>query len=397
MNQYSAILDIGSSKIICMICSAAHRDGLAIHGAGICEYKGYRHGSFVDERALCDAVVEAIHAAEVEAKRRVRDIAVGVPAPFSFLHVNDCVVDINGARITDDDVEELLNISLDFEHPKGYELVHSTPVAFRIDGMEKAENPVGDVGRKLSARVSHVFVRSDFKKLVDEALESIELEADIYVSVPLATGLFLIPQRERMNKALLIDVGHTHTDVCLLRNAALADMRTLDIGGMHFSNDLAYGLQIPAAVAENVKRRYVYSLDYQDTIDIIRIPDSQALRVEHEVVQFILEERTKELADLIAEASHSMGATIEPGLPIYLTGGGISLMRGSCEFLERYYGVPVEVKMPWMPRLSSPNYASAYGVMDFVLRADGGEGAPLPKRETKNNKWMKKLIDFFTK
>ena len=44
MSQYTAVLDIGSSKVICLICSPDGKDSIVVHGAGIREYKGYKRG-----------------------------------------------------------------------------------------------------------------------------------------------------------------------------------------------------------------------------------------------------------------------------------------------------------------------------------------------------------------
>lgn len=85
MGQNTAILDIGSSKVICLICGTDGRDNIIVQGAGIKEYPGYKRGAFSDEQLLSDAIVEALGAAEAEARHRVRDISVGVPAPFTRL------------------------------------------------------------------------------------------------------------------------------------------------------------------------------------------------------------------------------------------------------------------------------------------------------------------------
>ena len=41
MKQNTAILDIGSSKVICLICSAQGRDSITVRGAGVKEYPGF--------------------------------------------------------------------------------------------------------------------------------------------------------------------------------------------------------------------------------------------------------------------------------------------------------------------------------------------------------------------
>ncbi len=397
MSQNTAILDIGSSKVICLICGEDGRDNILVQGAGIREYKGYRRGVLEDEQSLADAIIDALSAAETESKHRVRDISVGVPAPFIRLICREGALSLEGKRrrITHRDVDELINASLDFQAPEGCELISSTPVEFRVDGALRADTPVGANAAELSALVSHIYADARFKRLVSDALLRVGLDADLYIAVPLSEGLFVIPEEERSRGAVLIDTGAAHTDVCLYRNAALVDMRTVDVGGNHFTSDLSYGLGLPNATAETVKRRYVYSLDYQDSIDTIRHPNGGVMRVEHETIQYIIEERTRELGALILAAMGEMG--VVPGGPesVYMTGGGVTLMRGSCEFMEREMNLPIQVRMPWMPRLSSPNYASAFSVMDFVIHATDEDNAGRLEGAGARRKALRKLRDFF--
>lgn len=395
MAQCSTVLDIGSSKVICLICTPVGRDGVVVRGAGIKEYQGYRLGEFEDENHLAAAVSAAVTAAENESSTRIGRLSVGVPAPFSKVIVQHVGLELGGKRINERLMERLINESLDFEQPEGYTLMHSTPFEFMIDGAYRGEIPIGVTAKTVHAAVSHVFVRDSLRRVVTDALAKHGLRADMFIAVPLADALFLIPERVRADRALLIDVGYTHTDVALIRNAALAAVRTVDAGGRHFASDLAYATQLPLSVTENTKRRYVYSLDYQDTIDTIRLSGGKVIKVDHEVVQYVIEERTRELCDLIREAAADMGAASLADIPVYLTGGGVTLMRGSCEFMEAYLGIPIRVSMPWMPRLSSPNYSSAFSVMDFVLKADSDDVAGVVGSHG-GGRLVRKIVDFFT-
>ena len=116
--------------------------------------------------------------------------------------------------------------------------------------------------------------------------------------------------------------------------------------------------------------------------------------VEHEAIQYIIEERTRELCRLIREALGEMGVEITPKLPVYMS-GGVTLMRGCCEFMEKELGTSVQVRMPWMPRLSSPNYASAFSVMDFVMHASDEDNAGRLEGARPGKNVFKKLIDLF--
>ncbi|MBQ2662394.1 MAG: rod shape-determining protein [Clostridia bacterium] len=405
MSQYTAVLDIGSSKIVCLICSPDGKGRIVVHGAGICEHRGYKQGELVDEPQFTEAIINAINQAEKEAKRYVKELSVGVPAPFVRLVLNEGTVKFREGEvkyIDHEDMEALINSSLKFKKPEGYELMHSTPVEFRTDDVVSANIPLGATADKLSATVSHLFVDSRFKHAVSSALDKIGLDADLYIGVPLSSGIFVIPDEERAKTAILIDVGAMHTDISVVQNSALIDLQTIDLGGWHFANDLSFGLKLDLSLAESVKRRYVYSLDYQDSIDTIRIPGEGAFKVEHEAIQYIVEERTNELIDLIAQSLDEMGVALTDDVPVYLTGGGIALMRGSCEYMERAMGVPVKMRMPWMPRLSSPNYASAFSVIDFVMHASDDDNAgklqgTVPRQESIFELIIKKIKSFFSR
>ena len=110
---------------------------------------------------------------------------------------------------------------------------------------------------ELGALVSHMYVREDFVKAMEQVLATLDIEISMSVSSQLFGALAIIPEKERVRPAILIDVGYTHTDVSLVENAALTDMRTIEIGGKHFASDLAFGLDVPLETAEQVKRRYV--------------------------------------------------------------------------------------------------------------------------------------------
>ena len=82
MKHNTAILDIGSSKVICLICSAEGRDSITVRGAGVKEYDGFVGNRFADEQQFANAVVDSIAMAEGEARVRIKDLSVGVPASF---------------------------------------------------------------------------------------------------------------------------------------------------------------------------------------------------------------------------------------------------------------------------------------------------------------------------
>ena len=257
MGQNTAILDIGSSKIICLLCCPDGREGFLVRGAGIREYDGYRDGRFLDVQQFSGALVEALTMAEEEAKIRVRNLNIGVPAPFLKLIVHDGRVELGGRgkKVTMDTVDQLIDASLEFAQPEGYALMHSTPIEFDTGAGPRPEVPVGQAAPYLSGPVSHVYVQEELKSLISAALDKVGLDADMYIGAPLSSGLFVIPPAERADCAVLIDVGARHTDLSVLRGNALVACESIPVGGGHFTGDLAYAFGISRSAAESIKRR----------------------------------------------------------------------------------------------------------------------------------------------
>ena len=110
----AAILDIGSSKVVCLCGSSVHTDGILVHGVGICEYAGFENGEFNDMASLGEAVLTAIEDAEQQSCTRIREVAVAVPAPFVKLITTRATLHIESRnrRITVDDIDDVISMSL---------------------------------------------------------------------------------------------------------------------------------------------------------------------------------------------------------------------------------------------------------------------------------------------
>lgn len=370
MAKQMTILDIGSSKVVCLICCIDEGDTLVVQGAGVKGYKGYKKGRFISEKSLRSAVIEAVTGAENEAKRRVRSIVVGVNAPFCRVDINQGGVKVSSqsGRVTERDVQELITSSFT-EAPEGFDPIQSTPVCFKVDdGEYEFSMPIGKSADILSGKISHVAVEADYKALIRDILFELKIEISNFVAAPQALGAFLIPSEEIARDALIVDMGSTHTDVILQNNGAIIDMRTIDAGGMHITTDISYIFGTSLRESERIKRNHTFGLDCRGTF-IDAKNDADEVRTINAVdVQDVIDARVMELADMIAMCADDMGVPCGHGQKIYFTGGGITLMRGSMEFLSRYLDIEAVNQMLWMPRLSSQNYASAYAVMMMALK-----------------------------
>lgn len=395
----AAVLDIGSSKVVCLCGSMADGDGIVVHGAGVCAYEGYRDGAFIDKQSLHNAVVEALQKAEQESRIRIRDVALTVPAAFSDLLLTDATLSLGRPRKTEAaDIDRLIALSLEKCKKKpGYTLMHSTPVFFLVDGVSSTEVPEGITTDEISALISHMFVQEAYIRTVQESLDDMGVEISMCVSAQLGESVMLIPEKERVRPAVLIDVGYYQTEISVVENTALTAISTLPIGGYQFASDLSFGLDVPMDAAEQAKRRYVFSLDLQEKSEVLRTA-AGSKKVSRSAISYIIEARATELAGMLRREMENMGVNLDARPAVYVSGGGLLMMRGGLDFMRKALNLPLKRDMPWTPRLSSPNYCSAFGALDFVLKANRPqEDTTASGSEEKLGSLLKKIKEFFMK
>lgn len=291
--KQSVIIDIGSSKVLAMVVCPAADGAIIVQNAEERTYSGYRFGELPNAAALSDALESIASALRSSQGIRLRSACVGVPAPFTKTLLNSCrqPVESRSHRVTEPDIDLLLEQAADFTPPEGFTLMHSSLFNFELDGMAAEHSPVGKAAKEISADAAHTFVDSAFAAVVSDALRSTGIAADPFVSSQLTGALFTIPEPDRENGAILIDCGGQHCDVSLIYDNALLCSESIGIGGEHFTRDIAYGLRLPFSTAESIKRRYVFGLDYGGSVERVMIPGEGLATLSCGAIQSVIEAR----------------------------------------------------------------------------------------------------------
>ena len=367
--KHTTVIDIGSSKVSCMSAGTAADGALVIHGIESRRYSGYRLGGLPQIGALTDALDSALAALQENTGLHIRSVSVGVPAPFVRTAVTACEIEVDSrnGRVTPADLDYLIDTAADIGQQDGFELMHSAPFDYRLDGMPCDGDPIGLPADKLSASFCHAFVDRRFSSLVTDVLAGFGISVGSFVSTGAACSAFTIPFEERMRGAVLIDCGGTHTDVSAIRGNALIRTESVGIGGVHITNDVALGLRLPEQTAEELKRRYVFGLDFGQSAQLVRIPNEGVFEIEDATIQMIIEARAEELAEALAASLDSIESELPENAPVYMVGGGIASMRGGTEYLSKKTGREILLNMPRLNRLNTVSHAPVLALAQFML------------------------------
>ncbi len=369
MKTTIAAMDFGTSKIVALVAETSGRQRCDIVGAGIATYDGFLGGQWNAPELLNEAIASAIHEAEEQSHTRIREIHLGVPGDFSQVRTIEAKVELQGAdpRVTEKDIGELFQRATTQLGDVRGNIIHRSPAWFIVDDGKKTLEPMGVRGYELRAMVSFVIADQFFLDDMSERFRALGITVNGCFSTPTGQAMLFIPDEERDRTAVLVDIGYLTTEVMTVEGDALTYLKVLPVGGGHIAADVAYGLEITLASAEQVKRAYVYGLkEAQNTFEAVD-KNGENVTFKREEVERVLEPRADEICEVVRDAVRGSGVRLGNWSPVYLTGGGMALNRGGKDFLAAKLDKPVRELPRKAVKLSSPAYSSALGLLDLII------------------------------
>lgn len=385
-SKYVSCLDFGSSKISVMIAESGINNTFNIRGTGEMEYAGFYNGGFVEPEKLYEAIAGCILKAETNSGIKVEKLHIGVPAEFTFVECKNSSVAFNKRlKIGDQEVANLFSLASREVKHDGATIISRSPIYFLLDDSRKVIDPKGEVSTRLSGQISFTLADNKFIELIDNIVKNMGLKEVEYVSSSLAESLYLLDPQVRDSGAILIDVGYLTSFVALVKGDGLMALNQFSVGGGHISADLCQILQISFKEAENLKRKVVLSLAATDSDYYEVTVNGNVTPVSAKLTNQIVASRLDMIVELINRCLIKMKGNSY--LPIFITGGGVCLLKGGKDYLSKGVGENVEMLSSKIPQLSKPTYSSILGLLDLALKEQKNQKVGFFQR-IKN--WFKK-------
>ncbi|MFZ8845312.1 cell division protein FtsA [Thermoflexus sp.] len=373
-------MDIGSSKICTLVGEADEAGVLRILGVGVVPARGIRRGVVVNIAEATDAIRASVERAERTSGYQIRRAIVGIAGPYvASVNSKGTASVLRGERgITPADVQRAVENARVIAIPHSREILHVLPRAFTVDGQEGIRDPIGMYGFRLEAEVHIVTAEVGPLANLRRCIESAQIEVEEFVLSPLASAEAVITEGEREMGVALVDIGAGTTDLAVFVEGSVAYTTVIPVGGQHITNDLAYGLHVPAPVAEEIKIRHGHALaaaiPAEEQITVQGFGDNGPVTFSRREMAEIIEARVQEIFQLVLVELQKSG--YERLLPAGLVlCGGTALLPGIREVAREHTGMPVRIGMPWdlgglAETLRSPAFATAVGLLRWGLRAD---------------------------
>ena len=379
------VLDVGTSKIVCLIARLDPSEGNAgarqrgagcrILGIGHQRARGMKAGQVVDMEEAEAAIRLAVDAAERMAGLQVERVVVTASGGRLVSQQFAAQVAIGGKAVTDGDVHRVLEASCARTAGPSRAVLHSLPLAFSLDEARGIRDPKGMIGDTLAADLHVVSCEAAAARNLLLAIERCHLGIETYVAAPYASSLSALIEDEAEMGATVIDFGAGSTSMAVIGGGGLTHVDGVAVGGNHVTMDVARGLNIRLNSAERLKTLYggvlTSSSDERETIAVEQVGDEmeQVAHLPRSHLVRIIRPRVEEILELVRDRLKAKGHPTHAGSRIIITGGA-SQLTGMPEAVRRTLGGQVRLGRPMpvqgLPESGrSPAFAAAVGLLMY--------------------------------
>ncbi|MFA5041220.1 MAG: cell division protein FtsA [Bdellovibrionales bacterium] len=349
-------LDIGSSKIVCLIARSENDAPPRVVGIGHQLSEGMRQGGVSNMEALQYAIGQAVSAAEQMAGETLQRVTVNISGSQLTSQTVDIELPLNGRDVTEGDLSRILaqgqSMVPEDQLNQPLELLQSIPVGYALDDQKGIHDPVGMTGSLLRAQMHLIAAGFGPVRTLATAIGHCHLDVDQVVAAPYASGLACLVEDEMELGSLVIDMGAGTTSYAVFFDGNVIFAGGIPLGGAHVTNDIARGLTTSLAQAERLKTLYGNAIqspmDERESIDVPLVGEEAPENANHipksHLIR-IIQPRMEEIFELVRARMDKSGFNDAAGRRVVLTGGA-SQLPGARELAQRMLDKQVRLGRP---------------------------------------------------
>jgi cell division protein FtsA len=369
-------LDIGTTKICCIVGEVSASGGLDIIGIGTAPSKGLKKGVVINIESTVAAIKRAVEEAELMAGVDIGEVYAGISGGHIRGFNSHGTVAVKDGEVMASDIARVIESAKAVAIPLDREIIHVLPQEFVVDDQDGIKEPLGMSGVRLEARVHIVSGAVTSAQNIIKCANKTGLNVSDIVLQQLASSYAVLNEDEKDLGVALVDIGGGTTDLAIWSGGSIVHTSVLPVGGNHVTNDIAVGLRTPTDEAESIKQKHGIALasmvKKDDAIEVASVGGRKNRQLSKQILAEIIEPRIEEIFTSVKREIHKTGHEELLASGVVVTGGS-AMMPGVIELAEDVLGLPIRLGQPTgvgglVDVVRSPMYATAVGLVLFGAR-----------------------------
>lgn len=379
-------LDIGTTKIACIVGRRNENGKIEILGHGKTESIGVKRGVVSNIEDTVNSIRKAVEEASARSGVDIKYVNVGIAGQHikSLQHRGSLIRESSEKEINRLEIEKLTNDMYKLSMAAGEEIIDVIPQEYIVDGEQGIKQPIGMLGSKLEANFHVIIGQTAAAKNILKCVKRAGLEMVDLILEPIASAEAVLGDDEKEAGVVLVDIGGGTTDIAIFHDRIIRHTAVIPFGGDIITEDIREGCTIIKKHAEEVKVKFGSALASENRDDeVVSIPGIRG-RAPKEItfrnLASIIQARLEEIFEHVHYEIKNSGFERKLIAGIVLTGGG-ALMKHIDQLSAFITGMDVRIGFPnehlakgTLEELASPMYATGIGlVIEGIARHDNEE------------------------
>ena len=352
-NDIFAVIDIGNTKVSSLIGTSAKNNDVQVKVLGFGQHAslGITNGIVTDMKEIANSIAKAVEGAETMAGFPINKVTCSLSGGRPITKVTRGKLKIENGQVMKSDIAKIQKMN----KPKlieNYKFLSSSVIKYYIDNNTPVDNPIGIHTDNLIVEISHIYGQKRVIENISSAIDLCHLSIDKFIICSEASGISTLIEDERLNGAIVIDLGGNVTSIGVFINNKIIFSDSIPIGGVHITSDIVRGLGTKAEDAEKIKILYGSALsnetDEYTKIEVPIISDEGEI-VDQEIpkamLTAIIKPRIEEIFELVKERLTFLTLSSSSINKVILCGGGANL-NNVRELASSYLNTNVRIGRP---------------------------------------------------
>ena len=372
-NDYVVALDIGTSKVVCLIGQLTDSHAVEIVALGSYPSSGLKKGVVVNIDATTDAIQKSMDQAKNSFDGKLKNVYVGIAGNHIKSLNSHGIVGIKDKEVTPFDIDRVIEAAQAVAIPSDQKVLHVLPQEFVIDDQDSIREPLGMSGVRLESHVHLVTCANNAIQNIEKCAKRCGITLDGFVSEQLASSYSVLSEDEKELGVCIVDIGGGTTDIAIFNSGSISFTGVIPIAGDQVTSDIAVALRTPTPQAEELKQKYGCAVaeftTESETIEVAGVGGRAPRELSRKALAEIVEPRYVELFELVKAEIQRNGFDGKIPAGIVLT-GGTSKMEGVVELAESIFQTSVRIGVPENFKgmesvLKNPIYATSLGLLGY--------------------------------
>ena len=372
-NDYVVALDIGTSKVVCLIGQLTDSHAVEIVALGSYPSSGLKKGVVVNIDATTDAIQKSIDQAKNSFDGKLKNVYVGIAGNHIKSLNSHGIVGIKDKEVTPFDIDRVIEAAQAVAIPSDQKVLHVLPQEFVIDDQDSIREPLGMSGVRLESHVHLVTCANNAIQNIEKCVKRCGITLDGFVLEQLASSYLVLSEDEKELGVCIVDIGGGTTDIAIFNSGSISFTGVIPIAGDQVTSDIAVALRTPTPQAEELKQKYGCAVaeftTESETIEVAGVGGRAPRELSRKALAEIVEPRYVELFELVKAEIQRNGFDGKIPAGIVLT-GGTSKMEGVVELAESIFQTSVRIGVPENFKgmesvLKNPIYATSLGLLGY--------------------------------